>query len=152
MSEKYTYDDVIINPKDPRVEIGAEYCFGDIPQNLVEAANSNNNFWARLEQVSVSEGFNFKREGGGWRSLLIRKKDSEKYYIPFDLSNKKDRARLRGVWIRPKDEPLLECQIYAIDSDYIFVWARDGYLTPKELLDNWTFEDGTPCGKLIKED
>ena len=27
---RYTYEDVIIDPNDPRVEIGKEYFFGDI--------------------------------------------------------------------------------------------------------------------------
>ena len=87
MSEKYTYADVIIDPEDPRVEIGAEYCFGDIPQNLVEAANSNHDFWVRLEKVSVSDGFNFKKEGGGWKSCIIRKKEYTENDIITDVSD-----------------------------------------------------------------
>ena len=87
MSEKYTYADVIIDPEDPRVEIGAEYCFGDIPQNLVEAANSDHYFWVRLEKVSVSDGFNFKKEGGGWKSCIIRKKEYTENDIITDVSD-----------------------------------------------------------------
>ncbi len=151
MSE-YTYKDVIIDPEDPRVEIGAEYCFGDIPQNLVEAANSNNNFWARLEKISVSEAFNFKKEGGGWKVCLIRKKEPEKKYAPFDLSKEEDRARLRGAWIRRKDYPGDEYQIVGISitNDLIF-FDDSAQLSTDVLLKRCEFVDGSPCGKLVEE-
>lgn len=153
MSEKYTYDDVIINPNDPRVEIGAEYCFGDIPQNLVEAANSDYDFWGRLEKVSVSDGFNFKREGGGWKTCIIRKKEPEKYYIPFDLSLEEDRARLRGAWVRRKEAPFLEQEIAGLSTNISLVFLNDVVsVGVGTLLEEYEFVDGTPCGKLIKED
>ena len=150
MSE-YTYKDVIIDPDDPRAEIGKEYYFGDSPKEALEYAN-NNGRGALLEDIDLVSNFPFLMENFDESApCLIRKKEPEKKYVPFDLSNKEDRARLRGAWIRPKDTPLLECQIYAIESDRIVVWAGDGYLLPKELLDYWTFEDSTPCGKLVEE-
>lgn len=43
---EYTYDDVIINPNDPRVEIGKEYYFGNNPSCLLRS----------ISQISASEG------------------------------------------------------------------------------------------------
>ena len=139
---EYTYKDVIIDPEDPRVEIGAEYCFGDIPQNLVEAANSDNDFWIRLEKVSVSDGFHFKSAGGGWKSCIIRKKEPEKKYMPFDLSKEEVRESLWGKRIIVKDgDKLLSgeyipMEIYALIIG--FIHCPDG-----EPKDNWTIDIGT---------
>lgn len=280
---RYTYEDVIINPKDPRVEIGKEYCFGDIPEHLINNANSDNNFWARLEKVSVSEGFNFKKEGGGggWHSCIIRKKepsyeerqaewvkannikDGDKvrvirkaktnengwgdvwdceymdpsvnkvlevvetkgiagisldcgrvnccfpYFVlekveepefkvgdfvrteyesigviteiiahdfvvvrtnnlsyfnlsksrlehikahlkPFDLEDKDTRDKIRGCWIRKKDnsEIKLIWGLWELDGK----WMIDEGTNPQELLNDWVFEDGSPCGIVVEDE
>ena len=153
MSEKYTYEDVIIDPTDPRVEIGKEYIFGSSPEYLLERCNDGRAVFSRLKAVNVGyyEPFVPAAEDKGY-PICIRKKEPEKKYVPFDLTKEEDRARLRGAWIRPKDEPLPECQIHAIESDRIVVWAGDGYLTPDELLEFWEFIDGTPCGKPVEEE
>lgn len=151
MADKYTYADVIIDPNDPRVEVGAEYCFGDIPQNLVEAANSDYDYWGRLEKVLVSDGFNFKREGGGWKTCIIRKKEPVKKYVPFDLTKEEDRAKLRGAWIRINDYPNIENQIIGMNAEYVFLGNKEA-VSKGALLLSYEFVDGTPCGKLIKED
>ena len=149
---EYTYADVIIDPNDPRVEIGAKYCFGDIPQNLVEAANSDNDFWERLEEVSVSEAFNFKKENGGWKSCIIRKKEPKKKYVPFDLSDEEDRAKLRGAWVREKDgERELSVTAIYLDEKPPFVELNDNGFTAEQLLESYKFLDGSPCGRLVEE-
>lgn len=168
MSE-YTYKDVIIDPEDPRVEIGAEYCFGDIPQNLVEAANSNNNFWARLEQVSVSEGFNFKREGGGWKTCIIRKKEIVRHYVPFDLSDAVVREQLWGKRI-VINEPYsiiagktFKREVHSMITGFTFstgidsegdweINAGECSLNAEEALKYAHFYDETPCGRLVEEE
>lgn len=38
--EKYTFEDVIINPDDPRLEIGAYYCFGSSAVEALLYANT----------------------------------------------------------------------------------------------------------------
>ena len=38
---EYTYTDVIINPEDPRVEIGAEYYVSDFPKDVLCHANND---------------------------------------------------------------------------------------------------------------
>lgn len=40
MAERYTYRDVIIDPDDPRVEIGAEYYFSDFPVDCLRFAKA----------------------------------------------------------------------------------------------------------------
>ena len=42
-SPKYTYADVIIDPNDPRVEIGKEYWYGYKPRQVLDKANNKHN-------------------------------------------------------------------------------------------------------------
>ena len=77
-SPKYTYADVIIDPNDPRVEIGNEYYFGNNPSCLLKS----------ISQLSASEGTlvmkdsaieaqssPFMSSEGEWFACLIRKKE-----------------------------------------------------------------------------
>ena len=52
MSE-YTYKDVIIDPEDPRVEIGKEYYFGDFPKEALEYANKRKQPSANTKMLSI---------------------------------------------------------------------------------------------------
>ena len=157
MSE-YTYKDVIIDPEDPRVEIGKEYYFGDNPRDVINKANKNK---TSLILDSIYKGeinyrpFSFGRNSLDFFPCLIRKKEPEKKYVPFDLSNKEDRAKLRGAWIRSKDEWKTEAFIYEFYESCIpemVCCAGTHKLSASELFKDWTFLDGTPCGKLVEEE
>ena len=72
---EYTYKDVIIDPEDPRVEIGKEYYFGDNPTSLLYGVQHN---WPirKLEDVSeqapsIAPFYN----GSSFFACLIRKKE-----------------------------------------------------------------------------
>ncbi len=162
MSEKYTYADVIIDPDDPRVEIGAEYyCSTSVGATLKYANKGDKNLLAKLDRVNKPLGNHFEpkpfsisylRGTGGDTDFLIRKKEPEKTYVPFDLSDKKVRDELRGKWIIPKGHSgSIEKQITLFGSqmtEYGKIWCVDMDITPDKLLASWTFIDGTPCGIL----
>ena len=44
MSDKYTYADVIIDPDDPRVEIGKEYYFGENAGSVISQAKEDSDY------------------------------------------------------------------------------------------------------------
>ena len=78
--EKYTYSDVIIDPNDPRLEVGKEYYYSDYPVILLDYANNDNGRMGTLEKVDVDSGIPFIiRLNDGPRysnwSCLIRKKE-----------------------------------------------------------------------------
>lgn len=50
---EYTYKDVIIDPKDPRVEFGAEYYRADFPKWVVDIANNDRNYFGVLESIDT---------------------------------------------------------------------------------------------------
>lgn len=154
MSDKYTYADVIIDPNDPRVEIGKEYYFEDTAMEVLELAQDNVGS-SILEEIYESSNFPFKFKGvtDGY-ACLIRKKEPEKKYVPFDLSKEEDRARLRGAWVRHKQNPERENLITGLGDETVdfAVYFGDVAVGTGVLLENFEFVDGSPCGKLVEEE
>lgn len=146
---KYTRKDVIVDPDDVRLEIGAEYFTADSIKTALDLANRGKyGFVVELVDI-VDEDSPFlviSNEDNCYVDFLIRRKEPEKKYVPFDLSNEEDKTRLRGAWIKYKFAPGYEYQITAVEIDRVFVYGDDK--TPEALLEDCLFLDGTPCGKL----
>ena len=53
MRDKYTYADVIIDPKDLRVEIGAKYYRADYPKKVLFLANNEEDYFGTLEEIDT---------------------------------------------------------------------------------------------------
>ena len=233
MSDKYTYADVIIDPNDPRVEIGAEYYFEDTAMEVLELAQDNVGS-SKLEEIYESSNFPFKFKGvtDGFPCIIRKKEYTEndiitdvsdprlkdaigntvyvahklygsvvdnannndsahkgvlvnlgydpshpfevhtklglhwdriilsknqpprKKYVPFDLSKEEDRARLRGAWVRHKQNPERENLITGLGDETVdfAVYFGDVAIGTGVLLENFEFVDGSPCGKLVEEE
>lgn len=157
---EYTYKDIIIDPEDPRVEIGAKYWFGVNPRDCIDKANSGK-LAARLDFIEDSE-----KPFGHYSSeaypicfpCMIHKKELKKEpekYVPFDLSQEKDRNMLRGKFLiqlhvgnfAPEERLVVGfSENTAVIGGYE-LGCYDGH----ELLENFTFLDGTPCGQEVTE-
>lgn len=77
---EYTYKDVIIDPEDPRVEIGMKYYRADFPKRVLNIANNDEDYFGTLESVdteSLEVPFVVKT-GSAYSSwaCLIRKKET----------------------------------------------------------------------------
>lgn len=153
---EYTYKDIITDPEDPRLEIGAEYFFGDDPYAvLIDARNSN--LTGKLVTASESNGYRpFKVNlYNSCYSCLIRKKEPQ--YVPFDLSKEEVREKLRGRWVKSnKDSSLFEFQITQfsvvniLNHDIAVINTAVSAVYPEDLLKDYIFiDDNTPCGELI---
>ena len=84
---------------------------------------------------------------------LIRKKEPEKKYMPFDLSDPEVRKSLRGKWI--KDGAGEEACITGFKCDDEEDWIAEipnGYIAATALASCWMFDDNSPCGKLVEEE
>ena len=146
---EYTYADVIIDPEDPRVEIGKEYYFGDNPAAvLYQARRGAESNQGVLKYVCKDWDDPFVEESDERFVCLIRKKEPEKKYVPFDLSKEEDRAKLRGAWIRMKGYPQIEQLITSMNAEYAFIDAREDGFSVAELLHSYELIEGSPCGKL----
>lgn len=164
MSDKqlYSYADVIIDPADPRVEIGAEYYFGDNVGQLLHGARTGWETRVLRDVCKTTDEYSPFYNGSSGFSCIIRKKEPKKKHVPFDLSKPEVRDRLRGQWIRRKPysfnpgyclEVVIDCfeQVdegaEGLDSIY---WVVNG-ISALELLEDWTFLDGSPCGQEMSE-
>ena len=166
MSEKYTYADVIIDPEDPRVEIGAEYYFADNPRTVLSLLEDHKAIPKKLAKVAPNDSFPFFAEGGCAWAGLIRKKEKKKLYVPFDLSDAVVREQLWGKRIVIDDSytvgetsfrrdvhSIITGFIFCMDGepkDYWMIIAGDCTLTAEEALERAHFYDETPCGRLAE--
>ena len=153
MSEKYTYADVIIDPKDPRAKIGERYYFGDTPKAALECARANGE-GVLLEDIEIDLPKPFATcDYEEAYPCIIRKKEPEKKYMPFDLSDPEVRKSLRGKWI--KDGAGEEACITGFKCDDEEDWIAEipnGYIAATAFASCWMFDDNSPCGKLVEEE
>ena len=152
MADKYTYADVIIDPEDPRVEIGAEYYFGDNPGEVLKWANDDNGVAKAIDRIDRGN-FPFCHDGIRF-PCIIRKKEPVKKYVPFDLSLEEVRKSLKGRWIKSTDGEYQISGFHSFDGEDGTEWKvviAYRYISPEVLLVLWTFDDGTPCGELVEE-
>lgn len=171
---KYTMDDVISDPHDPRLEgaIGKWVFCHDFKGGILNDALSNR-LGGLLVGINNNPDFPFNVDFDGdpkewieWRYIIIAKdqpssdKEAEDKpeYEPFDLSLPEDRGAIRGKWIRNNNSGS-EYQVISIlhknrgtySSDWGVYLSNAKTRTALQLLDHYEFLDGAPCGRL-KED
>ena len=160
----YTEDDIISGPFDKRVmaALGKEVYRGDDKDELLKAANDGDEsaMGFLCEARIASDGFPF-RIGLNWRYIIIPKimpegkpgeqteeKPEEAEYVPFDLSKEEDRLKLCGSWVKSRRHPDECYSICGVSSHLVFISGQTPGSTAKEFLRDFTFLDGSPCGKL----
>nr|DAL34061.1 MAG TPA_asm: hypothetical protein [Caudoviricetes sp.] len=148
---KYTYEDIIIDPRDERLKgaIGKEVFYDDIPILAVQYANQNVKTGTLIRLKKKGEPFPFwvqrkEVENKFDYVCIIIKKEPKVKYVPFDLSKVEDRDFLRGKWIRHKMTGD-EYQITSLSKNLAIG------TTGKELLKYYTFIDCSPVGKKVEE-
>lgn len=138
--------------------------------DLIYATDLNNSLWKKryficfLEDGSVltsseepNKKFNPSGEGNVLRDPFIYKnwkhiveKDIIKYR-PFEWA---DRDLIRGKWIRPKSDitdELLVINVFKAKNDKFHIRFNSVVRDGEELLNNYEFLDGSPCGILINK-
>ena len=180
---EYTYEDIIMDPKDPRLEgaIGKECYFSDYPKKLLDSARNNSSGYLDCLTNIIKEGVcPFVDKKGYGRTLIIIKKEEPKKYVPFETldefieSYKKAEERIDcsniegyiascGMWLKDTDRDVYclvtEIWNYGVvvgDSNMNTTKDGDEYFTFngvtewKKLFMEYTFLDGSPCGKEVK--
>ena len=180
---EYTYEDIIMDPEDPRLEgaIGKECYFSDYPKQLLNGARNNSpEYLDCLTDIRKEAACTFvDKNGSGW-ILIIIKKEEPKKYVPFETldefieSYKKAEERIDcsniegyiascGMWLKDTDRDVYclvtEIWNYGVvvgDSNMNTTKDGDEYFTFngvtewKKLFMDYTFLDGSPCGKEVK--
>ena len=159
MAEKYTYADIItaIDILTGKVKkediIGKKGWFLDcIPSDMSLNVIARLGLNSSLYDIDLDKEHPFSFGAEDTYIYFLPEKEPEKKWQPFDLSKEEDRARLRGAWVRFKNDQAYECQVFAIDKERIYIWSNFDYFTPEGLLRDCTFLDGGPCGRLVEED
>ena len=148
---EYSYEDVIIDPNDPRVEIGETYYFALGAQACIDYANRGvrERTLKRIDESLYNPFIGDEKD----YPFIIRKKEPVKRYVPFDLNEWEQAMMLGACWLINKDHRSYHC-ITAIYPDENLIYVEGyGDMSPEELLEWFIFaHDNTPCGKLVKEE
>ena len=176
---EYTYEDIIMDPEDPRLEgaIGKECYFSDYPKQLLNGARNNSpEYLDCLTDIRKEAACTFvDKNGSGWILIIIKKEEPKPKpkYIPFEsveefldeyfLNKEKYTTgillKLEGIWLREKETGAL-CMATEIWDEGLVI--GDTKLTISgtdvfndttdwdELFSKYSFVDGTPCGKKIE--
>ena len=176
---EYGFEDIIINPEDPRLEgaIGKECYLSDCPKIALDYAR-NNSSTDRLKSINKESAAPFVGDDEvNWVMVIIKKKEPKPKlkYIPFEsveefldeyfLNKEKYTTgillKLEGIWLREKDTGAL-CIVteiwdkgLVIGDTKLTIIRTDVFNDTTEwdeLFSKYSFIDGTPCGKLAEED
>lgn len=160
MSGKYTYADVIIDPEDPRVEVGEEYYWADLAYDVLKVANKDGGTGI-LEKILHDRDLPFVIKTGCDCACIIRKKEPVKKWVPFDFDDPEVRKTLMGKTIKANNRPFSRQYVEFTISCFELVdkgaegvgshWEVNG-IKEDELFHDWTFLDGSKCGKLVEKD
>lgn len=167
--EKYTWDDVIINPKLEKVKsyIGKEVYYANNPTECLRYANNNSKQFAKLNNINYEATMpfivnvaDFLTSESNFVCIIPKKEEYE--YVPFKNSGEFIREfedntpimHVYGVWIYEKigkfDEkvPRLVTEMW---GDGVIVGSDSHTTKWKDLLERFVFENNEPCGKLQEE-
>ena len=170
---EYVFEDLIMNPKSPGLEnlIGKEVYCNDVPLACLDHANEHRGVGILREVRRESTDYPFRveiPEGGilGFVCIIPKKEESEPEYVPFESKeefleafdahtclneNSKEKAVLYryGMWVRQKDD-FSAHQVISIFFGGVHNGDYADDTTWAELLEEYEFLDGTPCGKLVE--
>ena len=165
---KYTYKDIIIDPKSEEAKncIGKEVYCADSPHYCLERANGNevDQTVYILQKILPNNNypFRFGENAKYEHCCIIPKKEEPKpepKYVPFRnsgefISEFEDNTpimNIYGLWIYEKigkfDEkvPRLVTEMW---GDGVIVGSDSHTTKWKELLERFVFENNEPCGKV----
>lgn len=166
MPEYYTYKNIIAGSTQEKAKnyIGKMVYFADNPNICLLYANTNDGIHRGiLRRIEVDSVFPFVIENlyTPWAFVIPCEEEPKPEYIPFsnpdefidayisNLDKRMDIGSIHkldkfGMWIKYKDDYVLVTYIEQSGINSGTELASDW----QDLYDNYTFLDGTPCGKL----
>ena len=166
MTDKYTWENIIFNPKSDEVEniISKECYFGDTPAECLKHANDDTNLGV-LEGIVIGTSYPFFKQGvsSGYGCIIV-KKHFEVDHVPFSNMEELastyeetmqgydpytfiDNLRCNGMWIRCKEDRGVY-QIIGMLADGVIVTGFEKKKTWEELFNEFEFLNKEPCGKI----
>ena len=173
---KYTYKDIIIDPTSEEAKncIGKMVYFASNPSDCLCYANNNSDYFCKiLQSIEVDKSLPFVIRTDDnifytkcFSSTIILKKEPKPKYIPFESANEFAKAyrdaypsgtrgdaeillcSFGGIWLKRKCDSLLIAKCIEISDKGVALGLNRQVTLWNELLENYEFPDGTPCGKL----
>ena len=164
---EYTYEDIIMDPEDPRLEgaIGKVCYFSDYPKNALYYAR-NNSTVDRLKSINKESACPFVDEHKASWAVAIIKKEEPKKYVPFETldefieSYKKAEERIDcsniegyiascGIWLKDTDRDVY-CLVTEI-WNYGVVVGDSNMNTTKDGDEYFTMNGVTEWKQLFRE-
>ena len=177
---EYTYEDIIMDPEDPRLEgaIGKQCYLSDYPKNALDYAR-NNSTVDRLKSINKESACPFVGEHKASWAVVIIKKEEPKKYVPFESKEEfieayhyHDNAKYSetddilmnyGMWLWSNVDGSykLVTEIWnagvVIGDDKMRITNEEGHIDVfndttswVKLFSEYRFLDGSPCGKLME--
>ena len=129
---EYTYEDIIMDPEDPRLEgaIGKECYFSDYPKQLLNGARNNSpEYLDCLTDIRKEAACTFvDKNGSGWILIIIKKEEPKPKYVPFESIEEFLTAYFKSV-------ANSECIQKTISSTGIWLKHNDAFLLVVEIWD-----------------
>lgn len=151
----YTEDDVLSKTSEAKAHEGEYGWFSQLKKDVIGYANENNTplYGMLIPSNDINFPFGWDKNSNTF-NFFIPKHKPEKKYMPFDLSDEKTRIDLVGRKIIEKDNK--EAWSIAGISKSVVTWdwricLLEDDFDAEELLERFTFEDGTPCGEEVVE-
>lgn len=169
---KYTHSNIIIDPTKEGIEklIGKEVYAGDIPGYCLEHANEGDSYYlCTLIEIRKYDTCPFLVKHDDQNkicSCIIEKKEEPKpEFMPFKNITEFLNAYIRvaswlgnqdlclynhGIWLEQKDPKgyVMATEIY---DNGVVIGSNMSEIPWDELLENYTFLDGSPIGRFVKE-
>lgn len=170
---EYTYDNILIDPSKEGIErlIGKEvYCHENPYLCLKNANKKSTDFLGVLMKIHKDSNnpFRVKQNDGIYKypCIIEKKEELKPQYVPFESPQEFISAYIKaykeampdtestlycfGMWLKCKDDNWID-QIVSINNVCVHFGNKEYVTYWDELLENFTFLDGTPCGKEVTE-
>ena len=168
---EYTYKDIIIDPtsEEAKNAVGEGCYFGSNPKTVLDFANCNEKKFLRvLECIKPEEDNPFYDYNYGFPCIIVKKEEPKPKYVPFESIEEfverytevkegtefgtfEDNLLQCGMWIKSKDDDDLS-QVTVIREYGICIDTMSTFVSWKNLLDDFEFIDGSPCGKEVEDE
>ena len=166
---EYTYEDIIMDPEDPRLEdaIGKECWLSDYPKEVLDYARNNLKEF-RLKSIEKEENFPFvdNNHEDNWALIIIKKEEPKPKYVPFEskeefidafhyhdnskYSETDDILLNYGMWLKHRESDDL-FMVVEIWDDGVVIGSNQFTTSWNDLSNDYTFLDGSPCRKEVEE-
>ena len=163
---EYTYNDIIIDPESEEAKnaIGKEVYYTNWPMDLLKFAIEDKDKGI----LTIASGLGFLVNDTFWQCIIVKKEDPKPKYVPFESAGEFTDAydcanysvkngtvenkllSYGGVWLKGKVSGFYY-MVAEIRSDGVVLAGDQDVIFWSELLKDYVFIDGSPCGRLVEE-